>query len=100
MSRYRVEISRKAEKQLRALQRSDQVRVASAMASLADAPRPSGCRSLTGVPGAFRVRVGRFRIIYEIVDDRLLVKVVKVGHRRRVGCTNGFPLSATPELLA
>jgi mRNA interferase RelE/StbE len=51
------------------------------MEALADAPRPQGCSKLTG-RDAWRIRVGDYRIIYEIFDDRRVVIVVVVGHRK------------------
>lgn len=51
--------------------------------SLADDPRPAGCEKLSGQE-RYRVRQGAYRIIYEIEDARLLVLVVKIGHRRDI----------------
>jgi mRNA interferase RelE/StbE len=48
---------------------------------LADHPRPPGCVALAGETRAYRVRVGDYRIIYEVFDDRLVVHVVRLGHR-------------------
>jgi mRNA interferase RelE/StbE len=47
-------------------------------------PRPPGSTALVGRPGELRVRVGDHRIVYEIVDDRLVVLVLTIGHRRDV----------------
>lgn len=84
MARFSVEVSRTAERQLRKLPRGDQLRVARAIVALADTPRPPGCRKLTGYEDVFRIRVGRYRILYSIEEGRLLVIVLKVGHRRGV----------------
>ena len=84
MSRYRVEIARRALKALAALPRREQQRVRGAIDLLADNPRPPGCTKLTGEDDVYRVRVGVYRIVYEVLDDRLLVHVVRVGHRRDV----------------
>jgi mRNA interferase RelE/StbE len=51
---------------------------------LADNPRPPACRQLVGEGHAYRVRSGDYRIIYDVHDDRLLVQVVRVDHRREV----------------
>jgi mRNA interferase RelE/StbE len=51
---------------------------------LADNPRPPGCVKLAGQENLFRVRVGHYRIVYQIVDDRLIVVVILVAHRRDV----------------
>ena len=80
---YRVEILRSAQKQLAKVDRQDQSRIISAIRALADEPRPSGCKKLSGRP-AWRIRVGMYRVIYEIHDDLLRVLVVAIGHRREV----------------
>ncbi|RLE22907.1 MAG: type II toxin-antitoxin system RelE/ParE family toxin [Acidobacteria bacterium] len=50
---------------------------------LTENPRPPGCRKLSGRP-AWRIRIGSYRVIYEIHDDRLLVFVVAIGARREI----------------
>lgn len=84
MSRYRVEIARRALKSIAAFPRKEQQRVRAAIDLLADNPRPPGCVAMVGEPHAYRVRTGDYRIVYEVFDDRLLVQVVRVGHRRDV----------------
>ena len=84
MARYDVEISRTAEKQLRKLPRADQERVARKMSALADAPFPAGTRKLTGYDDVFRIRAGRYRILYSVAEAALVIIVLKVGHRRDV----------------
>jgi mRNA interferase RelE/StbE len=81
---YRVEVSRRALKVLRTLPRKDQQRIRAVIVLLAENPRPPGCRRLAGEEHAYRVRSGDYRIIYDVYDDRLLVQVVRVGHRRDV----------------
>jgi mRNA interferase RelE/StbE len=81
---YRIEVSRRALKSLRALPRKDQQRIRAVIVLLGDNPRPPGCRQLAGEEHAYRVRSGDYRIIYDVYDDRLLVQVVRVGHRREV----------------
>ena len=65
------------------LDRMAQRRVQGAITLLAADPRPPGARQLRGRPG-WRVRVGDYRIIYTIEDDRLVVLVLALGHRRDV----------------
>jgi mRNA interferase RelE/StbE len=84
MATYRVEVTSTAERQLRKLPRSDQLRVVRAIQALAGEPRPPGCRKLAGFEDVFRVRVGRYRILYAIEDRRLVVIVLKVGDRKDV----------------
>jgi mRNA interferase RelE/StbE len=78
---YRVEVEHRAEKALAKLPRDVGRRVVNKINSLAANPRPSGCEPLEGEPGLCRVRVGDYRIIYQIRDDVLLVLVVRIGPR-------------------
>jgi len=71
-------------KALGRLERVDQRRVQAAIELLADEPRPPGCVKLSGEESVFRVRVGSFRILYEVNDGELVVLVVSVGHRRDI----------------
>ena len=84
MAQYRVEISRTAEKQLRKLELSDQRRVVRALVGLADDPHPAGSRKLSGYTDVFRIRVGVFRILYSVEGRRLIVIILKIGHRKDV----------------
>lgn len=84
MARYEIEISRTAEKQLGRLPRADQERVARTMLALADDPFPRGARKLSGYDDVFRVRAGRYRILYSVSEGALIIVVLKVGHRREV----------------
>ena len=70
-------------KELRRLSRQDQRRIAHAIDQLAENPRPPGSIHLRNRDG-WRIRVGTYRVIYSIEDERLLVLVVKIGHRREV----------------
>jgi mRNA interferase RelE/StbE len=80
---YRIEVRPAAARQLRKLDPPTARRIQGAIALLADDPRPPASRPLTGRP-AWRVRVGDYRVIYTIEDDRLVVAVVTIGHRRDV----------------
>ena len=84
MARYELEISRTAEKQLGRLPRADQERVARVMLALADDPFPGRARKLSGYDDVFRVRAGRYRILYSVSERTLIIVVLKVGHRRDV----------------
>ena len=81
---YQVEFTRPADKQLKALSINIQERLRPKIASLAQEPRPIGSVKLQGNDDLYRIRVGTYRVIYKIQDDRLLVLVVKIGHRRDV----------------
>lgn len=84
MARLELEITHSAEKQLRALDRVDQQRLAKAMLALAEEPRPRGAKKLSGYEDVFRIRVGRFRVLYSVARKRLVILILKIGHRRDV----------------
>jgi len=80
---YGLEILRAAQKQLAQITPVDRDRIVAAIKDLADAPRPAGCKKLSGRPG-WRIRIGSYRVIYEVHDDKLLILVVTIGHRREI----------------
>lgn len=84
MARRSLEISRTAERQIKKLGADDQRRVVDAILKLADDPHPPGSRKLAGLDDVFRVRVGRFRILYSLSIEGLVVIILKVGHRKDV----------------
>ena len=85
MASYRVLIKTSAAKEIEAVDpKKDRQRIVAAIRSLPDDPRPAGCEKLAGEDDRYRIRVGRYRIIYSIGDDELLVFVVRVGHRKDV----------------
>ena len=84
MPAYRVVVTPAAERQLGKLRRSDREMVAAALVALAQNPRPAGCKKLQGATDLWRLRVGRYRVIYSTLDDKLLIIVVKVGDRKDV----------------
>ena len=59
-------------------------RLDEAIESLADDPRPPGCRKLAGTTDRYRVRVGDYRVVYRIDDGKVTVLVLVIGHRREV----------------
>lgn len=84
MARYEIEISRSAERQLRKMPRSDRGHIVGAMLELADNPFPRGSRKLAGYDDVYRVRTGRYRILYSVAQRTLVIVVLKVGHRKEV----------------
>ena len=81
---WRIELSRSAEQQFRALPRKEQQRIALPIDGLAENPRPVGAVKLAGEEGVYRLRSGDYRILYTLQDSVLLVLVLKIGHRREV----------------
>lgn len=83
MASYELLFRKSVAKDLRAFPKQDLKRIMQRIRSLSDEPRPVGCEKLSGQE-RYRVRQGVYRIVYEIEDEKLLVLVVKVGHRRDV----------------
>lgn len=81
---YEVTLAPAAARQLRKFDPQVRRRVQAAIELLADDPRPPTATRLVGGAGEWRVRTGDYRIIYEIEEDRLLVLVLNVGHRREI----------------
>ena len=83
MANYSIEIKQAAAKEIEKLSKQVLKRIIEKIESLAWEPRPSGCKKLSGEE-KYRIRVGRYRILYSIEEEILVVYVVKVGHRREV----------------
>ncbi len=84
MARCSIEISRTAEKQLKKLNRDDQRRVVKAIVALADDPHAQGSRKLAGYDDVFRIRVGQYRVLYSVSGKKLVIIILKIGHRKDV----------------
>jgi mRNA interferase RelE/StbE len=83
--KYAVQVAPAAHRELRRLDVRARGRVQAAIDLLADDPRPPACKAMAGQPfGTYRVRTGDYRIVYEVHDDRLVVLVIRIGHRREV----------------
>ena len=84
MTVYRVLLERAVEKELVHLSSDIHDRVIAAIQALATNPRPSGCRKLAGRTNDWRIRVGDYRVVYDIADEIRAVRVNRVRHRREV----------------
>ena len=83
MASYSLFIKPSAAKEIEAVPKPDRRRIVAKIMSLSSDPRPPGCEKLSG-HDQYRIRQGNYRILYEIHDLKLIVVVVKVGHRRDV----------------
>jgi mRNA interferase RelE/StbE len=81
---YVVEIKLSARKELETLPDNVLSRVIRKMDSLAQQPRPAGCKKLKGYKGQWRLRVGDWRVLYIIDDAAKLVSITRIAHRRDV----------------
>ena len=84
MAKYKLFFTETFYKNLKAIPAGDVKRILKRVKRLADDPRPVGSQKLASQTDRYRVRQGNYRVIYSIEDDRLVIVVVKVGHRREV----------------
>jgi len=80
---YAVLIERRAQRALAKIAQPQRDRIIAAIQRLGDEPRPAGVKKLSGRE-AWRIRVGAYRVLYEIRDSQLIVLIVDVGHRRGI----------------
>jgi mRNA interferase RelE/StbE len=83
MAAYKVFFKKSVRKDFEAIPKKDLTKILKRIEMLGDDPRPAGCEKLTGEE-RYRLRQGKYRILYSIHDDELSVWVVKVGHRKDV----------------
>jgi len=83
MAVYKLFFKKSAQKDFDSIPKKDLKRNFSQIQSLSEDPRPHGCEKLTGQE-RYRLRQGRYRIVYSIQDDELTVWVVKVAHRKHI----------------
>ncbi|OHB64556.1 MAG: plasmid stabilization protein [Planctomycetes bacterium RBG_13_62_9] len=80
---YAINILRRAQRELAGLPQEFYMRVRDAIRELAEEPRPNGSRKLAGRVG-WRIRVGSYRVVYEIDDASHVITIMHIGHRRDV----------------
>jgi mRNA interferase RelE/StbE len=83
MAAYNIFFRKSVEKDFSPIPKKDIQKILRRIKALGEDPRPSGCEKLTGQE-RYRVRQGRYRIVYSIQDEVLTVWIVKVGHRKDV----------------
>lgn len=81
---YKIFIGKSAEKELSSLPDSVLLKVNEAILQLANNPRPSGCKKLKGFKDLFRIRVGNYRVVYNIQDKILRIEILKIADRKDV----------------
>ncbi len=79
---YRIELTRAARRGLASAPKNIAQRLDAYILKLAEEPYPRGCIKLEGSEDLWRVRVGNYRIIYQVEDERLVIVIVKVGPRK------------------
>lgn len=81
---YEIQLTQLAARRLRKLDPAARRRVQAAIELLGENPRPPAAKQLVGGKGEWRVRTGDYRVIFEIYDGRLLILVLRTGHRREI----------------
>jgi len=82
--RYSIQFAESAARSLARLPAAVRVRVATKIDALADNPYPAGTRKMKGVEHGYRLRVGDYRVVYDIFEDVVVVLILRVGHRKDV----------------
>ncbi|MBA0049417.1 type II toxin-antitoxin system RelE/ParE family toxin [Streptomyces sp. AJS327] len=84
--KYAFRFTTAAQRQIRAIDRPEAMRILTALTALGDDPyrEDADIKKLTGPSGLYRLRVGNYRVAYQVNDGELVVLVVKVGDRRDV----------------
>lgn len=84
MGKYKVLVTKSAEKALFKVPQKILPKILAALTGLGFDPYPAGAKKLTGYQSVFRLRVQQYRIIYEILGKEIIVKILKIGHRKDV----------------
>ena len=83
MAVYKIFFKKSVEKDFKVIPKKDLVKILELIETLAEDPRTPGCEKLSG-QHKYRLRQGRYRILYSVQDDELTIWVVKVGHRKDI----------------
>lgn len=84
MDSYKIEWKNSAYKELQKLPRPMIVKVVAAVSDLANDPFPHGVKKLVGSEYSYRIRIGDYRVVYEVFENRLIIEIVRVRHRKDV----------------
>ena len=84
MASYKVEWKNSAYKELQKLPRPIITRVVAAVSELSNEPFPHGVKKLIGSEFSYRIRIGDYRVVYEVFENRLIIEIIRVRHRKDV----------------
>jgi mRNA interferase RelE/StbE len=82
MKPYTIAFSNSAKKELLGLSKKTGTQILAKIDLLAITPRPIGCKKLSGSLNSYRIRVSDYRVVYTIIDNDLLVEIIKIGDRK------------------
>lgn len=81
---HKILVDPRAAKQLVAISSTYRKRIVAKIDALQSDPRPTGCKKLQGERDVYRIRIGDYRVVYQIRDKELLILIVRVGHRGEI----------------
>jgi mRNA interferase RelE/StbE len=84
MTCYSIEFKKSAKKSLLGLPKPVVQAISQLIDSLSENPYPDGCKKLFGFEHTYRVRTGDYRVVYSVFNDRLIIQILKVGHRKDI----------------
>lgn len=84
MASYQIRWKSSAQKELRRLPQTAVTRIVTAVSQLTSDPHPPGSRKLIGSEYTYRIRVGDYRVIYDVQGSDLVIEIIRVGHRKDV----------------
>ena len=84
MASFDIQWRTSTKKDLRSIPREDVARIIAVVATLADEPLPHGSQKLTGSARSYRIRVGDYRVVYELLRDASVIEIQRVRHRKDV----------------
>ena len=84
MASYKIEWKNSAYKELQKLPRPMITRVVAAVSELSNEPYPHGVKKLVGSEFSYRIRIGDYRVVYEVFENRLIIEIIRVRHRKDV----------------
>jgi mRNA interferase RelE/StbE len=84
MASYRIEWKRSALKELKQLPKSSILKALSVVEKLTTDPHPNSSKKLSGTDNTYRIRIGDYRLVYNIMEQVLTIEVIRIGHRKNV----------------
>ena len=81
---YKIEWKHSARKELKKLNKDDIPRIIKAVEDLSLNPYPFGTRKLQGCEYLYRIRVGKYRIVYSVKNEILVIEIIRIGHRKDI----------------
>jgi mRNA interferase RelE/StbE len=84
MALFKIRWKRSAIKELRTLPQKAMLRILATVENLLENPRPINSIKLSGSEYSYRIRMGNYRIVYNVMDDIIIIEVIRIGHRKGV----------------